>query len=96
MKPGAGSAASLWPPLSAGDAPSSATETRPAARGKRSTRASAVAWEIATRPAARRTHSGSVRRSISADRRLGRISASKATMSQTMATDGMVRNQVVR
>ena len=44
-------------------------------------RASAVAWEIATSAAARRTAVPSVRRSMTVERRLGRIEGSKVTMS---------------
>ena len=61
--------------------PSGATVVRLRARGKRAASASAVACEIATIPAARRTARPSVARSITVERRLGRIAGSNVVMS---------------
>ncbi len=97
-KPGAGSARRLarLQPAGASVTPSGATTVRPAAAGKWRHSASAVACEIASSAAARRTAGPSVRRSITVERRFGRIAGSKVTRSYTIGTAGMRRNSVVR
>ena len=73
-----------------------ATTTRPAAAGKRCTRASAVACETAMNALDRRTAGPSVSRSITIERKLGRIDRSNAVRSWTIGTAGMRKNRLVK
>ncbi len=82
--------------LSTGATPSGATTVRAAAAGYCRASASAVACEIATNAAERRTAIPSVSRSIACERRFGCMSRSNVTKSYTIGTHGIRRKRAVR